>query len=148
MKTILVPVDFSDVTAKVAAAAGRLAQAFKSRVILFHCVQPEPAFVGFEVGPDVVRQAVARDFKEEHQKLVTLGESMQNVEFEVTALQFQGPTVDKILEEAARVHADLIVMGSHGHGALYNLIVGSVTGGVLKKAPCPVLVVPSRSMQP
>lgn len=147
MKTILVPVDFSDVTSKVVATAERMARAFKSRVVLFHCVQPEPAFVGFEVGPDVVRQAVARDFKEEHQQLTELGQSMQNVEFEVTALQFQGPTVDKILEEAARVKADLIIMGSHGHGAIYNLIVGSVTGGVLKKAPCPVLVVPSRAAE-
>jgi nucleotide-binding universal stress UspA family protein len=34
-------------------------------------------------------------------------------------------------------------MGSHGHGALYHLFVGSVTTAVLKEAPCPVLVVPS-----
>jgi len=36
------------------------------------------------------------------------------------------------------------VMGSHGHGAVYNLLVGSVTAGVLKSAKCPVLVVPSK----
>ena len=34
-------------------------------------------------------------------------------------------------------------MGSHGHGAIYELLVGSVTEGVLRKARCPVLVVPS-----
>jgi nucleotide-binding universal stress UspA family protein len=34
-------------------------------------------------------------------------------------------------------------MGSHGHTAFYDLLVGSTTQGVLKKAPCPVLIVPA-----
>jgi len=37
----------------------------------------------------------------------------------------------------------MIVMGSHGHGALYELLVGSITQGVLKAAKCPVVVVPA-----
>ena len=49
-----------------------------------------------------------------------------------------------ILEEAERLEAEVIIMGSHGHGALYDLIVGSVTEGVLRKAKCPVLVLPSK----
>jgi nucleotide-binding universal stress UspA family protein len=53
-----------------------------------------------------------------------------------------GGTVDEILKTVDAVHADLIVMGRHGHGAMYNLLVGSVTEGVLKRAPCPVLLVP------
>jgi nucleotide-binding universal stress UspA family protein len=35
-------------------------------------------------------------------------------------------------------------MGSHGHGALFEFLVGSVTNGVLKSAKCPVLVVPAK----
>jgi nucleotide-binding universal stress UspA family protein len=38
----------------------------------------------------------------------------------------------------------LIVIGSHGHGALYHLFAGDVASGILKDAKCPVLVVPSR----
>ncbi len=37
--------------------------------------------------------------------------------------------------------ADLIVMGRHGHGAMYHLLVGSATEGVLKHATRPVLLV-------
>ena len=53
-----------------------------------------------------------------------------------------GAPVPLILKQARRVHADVIVMGSHGHGAAYDLAVGSVARGILKRAPCPVLVVP------
>jgi nucleotide-binding universal stress UspA family protein len=63
---------------------------------------------------------------------------------EAVALHIQGPTVDKILHEAQQQGAELIVMGSHGHGALYELLVGSVTQGVMKGASCPVVVVPAK----
>jgi nucleotide-binding universal stress UspA family protein len=53
--------------------------------------------------------------------------------------------VDKILSEAEQHQASLIVMGSHGHGAFYELLVGSVTHGVMKGAHCPIVVVPSAS---
>jgi nucleotide-binding universal stress UspA family protein len=54
-----------------------------------------------------------------------------------------GDVVGEILECARAVKADAIVMGRHGHGAMYNLLVGSVTEGVLKRASCPVFLVPS-----
>ena len=39
---------------------------------------------------------------------------------------------------------DMLVMGSHGHTALYDLLVGSTTHGILRSAPCPVVVLPRR----
>jgi hypothetical protein len=42
----------------------------------------------------------------------------------------------------------MIVMGSHGHGALFNLLMGTVCNGVLRKARCPVVVVPARTSRP
>ena len=58
-------------------------------------------------------------------------------------LHIQGPIVEKILHEAGEQQADMIVIGSHGHGALYDLLVGTVTQGVIKSATCPVVVVPA-----
>lgn len=143
-KTILVPVDFSDVTPRVAEAASSIAAAFGGRIILLHVEEPEPDFVGFDAGPQPVRVAVAHEARATHKQLDDLKVLLFEAGLEVTALHIQGPSVEKILSEAAEQKADVIVIGSHGHGSLYNLLVGSVTSGVLKDAPCPVLVVPAR----
>jgi nucleotide-binding universal stress UspA family protein len=54
-----------------------------------------------------------------------------------------GSVVEEILNQADLLNSDLIVMGTHGHGAMYNLLVGSVTKGVLKHSARPVLLVPA-----
>ncbi|HOH50553.1 MAG TPA: universal stress protein [Candidatus Hydrogenedentes bacterium] len=53
-----------------------------------------------------------------------------------------GRDYQMILAFAAEVHADLIVMGRHGHSALESVLFGNVTEKVVRKAACPVLVVP------
>ncbi len=146
MKTILVPVDFSDTAAAVIETVKQFAAAFGSRVVLLHVSEPEPDFVGFEPGPLAVRQTVARDLKAEHARLEALKASCGLPD--VLALHIQGPAIEKILSTAAEQNADLIAMGSHGHGAFFELLVGSVTAGVLKGATCPVLVVPVRKIAP
>ena len=145
MNTILVPVDFSDVTASVIATARSFAAAFGSRLVLLNVAEPEPDFIGFEAGPPTVRVNVARDFREERQRLEALKAECGAAGGEVVALHIQGPIVEKILREAATQQAELIIIGSHGHGALYDLLVGGVTHGVIKAARCPVVVVPALS---
>jgi nucleotide-binding universal stress UspA family protein len=143
MKTILVPIDFSDVTAQVVETARKFAAAFESRLVLLNVAEPEPDFVGFEPGPPTVRMSIARDFKIERQRLDELKAQCATSGAEVMALHIQGPIVEKIIYEAGEQHADLIIIGSHGHGAFYDLLVGSVTQGVIKAARCPVVVVPA-----
>jgi len=60
----------------------------------------------------------------------------------VTTRMVRGSPVLEILDEAATVKPAMIVMGSHRHGMLHHLLLGSVSGGVLKRATCPVLLVP------
>jgi hypothetical protein len=54
-----------------------------------------------------------------------------------------GKPAAEILDYARAASADLIVAGSHGHGAIANMILGSVAGRLVRQAPCPVLTVPS-----
>src|SRR5271165_3741614 len=117
MKTILVPVDFSDVSAKVVETASLLARAFGSRVILVNVAEPEPEFVGYDPGPLTVRVAVTRDIKAGQQRLEALKQQFEGID--VLALHVQGSIPEEILDLAREHEATLIVMGSHGHGALY-----------------------------
>jgi nucleotide-binding universal stress UspA family protein len=144
MRRILVPVDFSDVTDAVIDAAVRLAQAFKSSLCIVHVVPEEPDFVGYEPGPQSVRDAEADALQTKHQRLEAIKDSLAGRGLDVEALLVQGPTLEKLLEKASQLDANLVIMGSHGHTALYELLVGSITEGVLRRAPCPVLIVPSR----
>jgi nucleotide-binding universal stress UspA family protein len=48
-----------------------------------------------------------------------------------------------ILDQARKLKPDLIVLGSHGHGLMHDLILGSTAQGVIRRSPCPVLVVPA-----
>ena len=143
MKTFLLPVDFSGVTACAVKKAVELALPLQAELVLLHVAQPEPEFVGYEVGPASVRHAVARELSAEHRELQGLEKSVREQGVPVKALLIQGYVVEKILAEAQRLSADMIILGSHGHGGLHHLLMGSVAEGVLRKSPCPVLLVPS-----
>ncbi len=144
MKNILALIDFSDVSEAVVKTAAELARAFKTPAYLLHVAAPDPDFVGYEAGPQTVRDSMAERFREEHHKLHALEEKLKADGLDATGLVVQGPTVEKILGEIARLKAGIAVMGSHGHGALRHLLVGSVTEGVMRKGSCPILVVPTQ----
>jgi nucleotide-binding universal stress UspA family protein len=142
MKTIIAPIDFSDVTGAVVESAAGIAKAFRSSLYLVHVAPPDPDFIGYEPGPQTVRDSVAQKFRKEHHQLQELETDLKSKGLDVHALLVQGATAEKILEETKRLKADMIVIGSHGHGALQKLLVGSVVEGILRKVSCPVLIVP------
>ena len=141
--SLLVALDFSAVSDGQLEIVSRLARPNRE-IFLLHVAEPDPSFIGMEAGPDEVRDQVAREFHEEHAKLRTMADRLRATGYEVTALLVQGPTVQTILKEAEKVEAEVIVVGSHGRGKLFDLVVGSVSAGVIRKAKVPVLVVPSR----
>jgi nucleotide-binding universal stress UspA family protein len=122
--------------------AAQLAGPLSAKVYLLHVAPPEPEFVGYDPGPQSVRDTVAKSRHDEHRRLQELEKQMVDQGVQAAALLVQGFAVEKILSEAARLGADLVVMGSHGHGALRQILVGSATDGVLRKATCPVVIVP------
>ena len=139
---LLVAIDIPESSAVVIGAAKSLANKTDDTIILLHVAAPDPDFVGYDVDPPVMRDAVAARFHEEHRLLQTLGKALRDDGLECAALLVQGPTVETILREAGKVSADLIVLGSHGKGILKRMALGSVSEGVLRQAIVPVLVVP------
>ena len=56
----------------------------------------------------------------------------------------QNDEVTAIIEASEKNGVDMIMLGSHGHGALFHLLIGSVSEGVIRRATCPVIIVPSK----
>ena len=69
---------------------------------------------------------------------------MRDAGINATGIMLQGPPAKVILKEADKLEADLIVMGSHGFGGVFKLLLGSVSSAVLKKSGRPVLIVPAQ----
>jgi len=144
MKTIVVAIDFSSVTADVLERAAELGKGLSAAVWLVHVAAPDPDFVGYDAGPTTVRDQVAHEMRDTHRRVQDEADALRARGVNATALQVQGPTVETILHEAERLHADVIVLGSHGHSALHRALLGSISEGVLHRATCPILIVPSR----
>lgn len=139
---ILVAVDFSTVTDRVMDVTRELAARAASHVYVLHVAEPEPDFVGYDTGPDVVRDQVAAEYHREHRRVQSLAESLRASDINATALLIQGSIVETVVSEADRLQADIIVVGSHGHGAIFDLLVGSISEGLVRHSRRPVLVVP------
>ncbi len=141
---LLVAIDLSPASAKVIEVARQIAQATAAHVYVLHVAEPEPDFMGFEAGPDVVRDQVAEEFRQAHRAVQAFAESLREDGVETSALLVRGPTAQTALTEAERLAVDLIIVGSHGHSALYDVLVGSYSAAILRSSSRPVLVVPSR----
>ncbi len=155
MKIILVPIDFSPATPHVLDLARDLAKAFSAQIHIVHVCEisrPLPASpLGYgalgmpELVPAPGSEMVGRPImpnEEQKKKLEEWQAGIKRSGLNAILHEPDGNVVEEILECAGAVKADAIVMGRHGHGAMYNLLVGSVTEGVLKRASCPVMLVP------
>lgn len=140
---ILVCVDLSVSTEVIVNTIEELAKSLTAQVWLLHNAVPEPGHVEFKVDPLAARETLAKKFHAEHRQIQSFAERLRNAGIEATALLVHGATVETILQEASDVDADMIVVGSHGKGAMYQLLLGSVSEGVLHKSSLPVLVIPT-----
>ena len=139
---LLVAVDFSDPTDRILQVATGLATRLGASVWVVHAAEPEPDFVGYDAGPEVVRGQVAREYSEEHRQLQARTEQMREAGVDATAMLVRGPTVEALIAMAEKQESDLIVVGSHGKGMMAELLMGSVSQGLIRAGRWPVTVVP------
>lgn len=142
MKTFLVPVDFSAVSEEIVDTAVTFARSFGGKVVLMHVIQPPIITSEYALPVEAVQETVLASEKTAATRLGTYSAMFQAAGLVVEAIVRHGPPVQAILEEADQVNADFIIMGSHGHGKIYDLLVGSTASGVLKEVKCGVIVMP------
>lgn len=143
MPNVLAPVDFSDATPGVLAAAAEMAEALGARLHVLHVDATDSIDIGYDVESNVGREELAKVLRAEHRALLDALDQVSGRGMAARGLMRRGDVVSTILGEAGRLEARLIVLGSHGHGALRQLLLGSVSTGVLRGAKSPVLIVPS-----
>src|SRR5688500_18451829 len=145
MKTVLAPIDFSSVSERVIERAIALARATDARLVLLHVVAPWP-IIGKNLALTLAgAELSAAAEKCAEKKLAELQRSLRDDGVTAHAVHVSGDPRVCIIEQAERLTADYIVIGSHGHTAFYDLLIGSTAKIVLKRASCPVIIVPHGS---
>jgi nucleotide-binding universal stress UspA family protein len=147
MKTLLVPLDFSAASENLLQTAAKLAQALGARLVLLHVVQPVTPIGDPMMMPDLA-QVTSMQKNAEADARAQLARACEKVAGQRVTVEQElrdGPAAAAVILDRARaLPADLVVMGSHGHTALYDLLLGSTSHAVLKKSPCPVVIVPAK----
>lgn len=142
IRRILIPTDFSE-PAEAALRYGRaLAEEFGSTLHLMHVV-PEPYIYpwGTEISTMPLVDLLTSSETQAADRLKTLVDDTGALSGRVKTITAIGTPVDKILQQVADDGIDLIVMGTHGRGAVGHLLLGSVAERIVRRSPVPVLTV-------
>ena len=141
-KNILVAIDFNDSIGELVNYAEGIASKFGAKIWVLHVAAPNPDFVGYEPGPQYIRDFRAEELREEHRKLQNICDAFIDPEIECEALLIQGSTVESVIEEVRKLHCDLLIVGTHKHSFFYNLLSENVSLELLKKTEIPLLAIP------
>jgi nucleotide-binding universal stress UspA family protein len=143
LKKILVATDFSEPSDAALAYGRELARSFGAQVVVLNVVQDTLARAvggdGFVFADPELQTNVEAAAQKQVDELIS--------DEDRTVLRAHGATVTSnapaaaIVEYAKSQDINLIVMGTHGRGAMAHLLLGSVAERVVRLAPCPVLTV-------
>ncbi|WNJ21298.1 universal stress protein [Pontibacter sp. G13] len=142
MKNILVALDFNPSSQILTDKAAQIAARFNAKVWVVHVAAPDPAFIGYEAGPQFIREERATELKNEHSHLQSEKARLEALGIQAESLLVQGPTVETLIEEAEALQIDLFVIGHHQHGFLYRAWLGDTAEDLMRKTEIPLMVVP------
>jgi universal stress protein A len=143
IRSILVPVDFTDCSRAALDRAIALGNQIGARVTVYHVADISPSFFGLrlatERGGSTLKEHAHVSAKEQLEAFVKEPASAyrHNLEVRVAA----GNPRDCILQEAESGKYDLLVMGTHGRTGRAHALAGSVTESIVRTVQCPVMTV-------
>lgn len=138
IRTILYATDFSAPSAQAFPVACALARDYGGRLVVLHVALPKSALAYREM---VLRGELSGDDEAIRKELCVIRppDSATPVEHRLT----DGDAAQEILRLAKEVHADIVVMGTHGRTGVGRLM-GSVAEKVVRESPCPALTFKSK----
>jgi len=142
---ILACIDFSPLSERVVAEASVLARAASAPLVLLAIDRTEPALASGGVAPPGGHRVPPEDTAAHRAELdrIAAAARASGLDVQVEHRLTHAEIPDAILHAATELIATHLVVGSHGHGKLHELVVGSVTQAVIRRARIPVVVVPA-----
>ena len=138
---ILHPTDFSGAADRAQQQALRLAHGLGGEVILLHVAVEAPLYGEGLMSRKEVRDVFAAARKWATTTLEERAAALREHGLATRVLLKTGVPHEEIVKTAAQEGVDLIVMGTHGRGAVERFFLGSVADRVVRSAPCPVVTV-------
>ena len=141
IQKILVATDFSEHSATAIVYAAELARAFDAEVLLCHVVE-KPDFLsqlppgGEGYFPPNFAEVNKQRAQEECDRLLANSKVARG-----RVLIIEGTPFVELVRLARDEKVDLVIVGTHGRGAIAHMLLGSVAEKIVRKAPCPVLTV-------
>jgi nucleotide-binding universal stress UspA family protein len=140
IKTILFPTDFSESDHAALEYASRLASESGALLYIVHTDDMERIAAAMsDAGHPYPSPWDDKGRRKAHVKLRKVVPTVAGVKFRHRNLD--GTPTAQIVSFAERKGVDLIVMGSHGRSGIARVLMGSTAEGVMRRAPCPVLIV-------
>ena len=144
MKTILVPTDFSKNADNALEYAIGLAVKENAKIILIHAYYD--IFISGEIPAQYLIEQMAKTKKDAEDQLTQCALKVKAKDIPCEILSGENRPVDMILEQAAKLNPDLIIMGTKGASGLMDTLFGSNTAKIIEKAKCPVLAIPEKAV--
>lgn len=142
MTNIIVPVDFGASTGRLVQGAIDFAEKTGGRLFLIHVAPADLGFAIGDMGFQYFPEVQANEIRQELAALKKYEDQVKAAGLECEHVLKQGSAGDVILEYAREKNASYLVVGSHGRSNMYDVVVGSLTKELTRRAKIPLLVVP------
>jgi nucleotide-binding universal stress UspA family protein len=140
---VLVATDFGSSSLRAVRFAAELAAQLSARLTVLHVIHDVPPMYPVESPPPLPLPAPDERERGTKRELDQFLETLENGARPCEGVVRFGEPSHEIVAYAAESACDLVVVGTHGRGALSRLLLGSVASRVLRASAVPVLIVPS-----
>jgi universal stress protein A len=142
VKQILAPTDLSEDSRKGLRYATGLAKHFNAKLTILHVIEG-PYSLAYGMGETLPEKAV-QELQVAGEKLDEIVEDIKKEHPAVEATEVLGSVCSHVVELAAMLKADLIVVSTHNYPWFKRLMTGSDAEKIARHAPCPILIVHQR----
>lgn len=140
IRRILVPTDFSEISAQAFTYAEELAKQYSAEIHLLHVLEKNPPILLIRTF-DMTNESAYQKIEYDAKNLLTEFRNRFSKDVNVNEVLLRGNDFEEIVEYAEHNNIDLIVLATHGRTGLLHTLLGSVAEKVIRYSKVPVLVI-------